>query len=260
MSQLIYELIPKVMADIGSVSKDRKNEAQKYSFRSIEDLYLAAQPAMAKHGIFCAPEVIERTEYRFEKINDYGKSTTWVHVMLKVAHRFYASDGSYITVTTVGEGLDNSDKSSNKAMSGAMKYALIELFCVPTEDIQDSDRTTPEAGLKRTGEIAAPVTLLPKAPLGKLPEAAVPKPSVPDEEYITSSQRQYLARRFRESISPDRQAEAEDARHAALSAMHLSGLFKSKFVDEDGNPTSALILASEYSEVGRVLVKAAKSL
>lgn len=145
----IYVLIPRVMNDIGGIAKTRKNEQQKYSFRGIEDFYLAAHPALIAHGVFCAPTVLEREMYRFEKTNEYGKVTTWCHVALKVEHRFYAPDGSYVSVTTWGEGLDNSDKASNKAMSGAMKYALIELFCVPTQDVEDSDRTTPEQGTRR---------------------------------------------------------------------------------------------------------------
>lgn len=146
---LIYRLIPQVMRAIGAVSKDRKNEQQKYSFRGIEDFYQAAHPALIEYGVFCAPTVLDREEYRFEKTNFDGKITTWLHVALKVEHRFYASDGSYVPVTTWGEGLDNSDKASNKAMSGAMKYALIELFCVPTKDVEDSDRDSPEQGSKR---------------------------------------------------------------------------------------------------------------
>jgi hypothetical protein len=264
MTQQIFELIPKVMADIGAVAKTQKNETQKYMFRGIDAFYQAAHPAMVKHGVFCAPEVIERTEYRFEKINDYGKTTTWVHVAMKIIHRFYAPDGSFVDVTTVGEGLDNSDKASSKCMSAAMKYAFIELFCVPTADIEESDRTTPEAGMKRSGPIAEPVTLAPIPPV-KVPD---PEPRIPFDEkpeegkpgYISKSQRQYLAKRFRESMKPERQNQADEARHAALSAMHLSGMFKSKFVDKDGNPTSEFVLESEYTEVGRVLVKAAKSL
>lgn len=259
MSGQIFELIPKVMKDIGAVAKSSKNEAQKYMFRSIDSFYQAAHPAMAAHGVFCAPEVVNRTEYRYEKINDYGKTTTWVHVVLKVVHRFYAPDGSSIEVTTVGEGLDNSDKASSKCMSAAMKYALIELFCVPTEDVEESDKTTPEAGLKRAP--AAPVTLVPTpAPPKEAPPAAPAE--LPEEEspYITSKQRSYLARRFRESIRPEKEKEAEEARHACLSAMHLSGLFRSKFVDGAGNPTSEFILTQEYESVGKALVKAAKSL
>ncbi len=72
MTEQIYELIPKVMRDIGGVAKTRKNEQQKYSFRGIEDFYQAAHPAMITHGVFCAPEVLERDIYRFEKTNEQG--------------------------------------------------------------------------------------------------------------------------------------------------------------------------------------------
>lgn len=258
MSGQIFELIPKVMADIGGVAKTRKNEQQKYSFRGIEDMYLAAHPAMVAHSVFCAPEVMERTEYRFEKMNDYGKVTTWVHVMVKVNHRFYAPDGSFVPVITCGEGLDNSDKATNKALSGAMKYALIELFCVPTEDVADSDRTTPEAGVAKPA--AAPVTLVPTPPPPK--EAPALPAELPEEEspYIDGKQQSYLARRFREAVKPEKQDQAEEARHAALSALGMTGHFKSKFIDENGNPTSKLILNDEYKEVGIMLMKAAKSL
>ncbi len=258
MSGQIYELIPKVMGDIGAVGKNRKNEQQKYAFRGIEDMYLAAHPAFVKHGVFCAPEVVERTEYRFEKVNDYGKTTTWVHVMLKVVHRFYAPDGSFVSVTTIGEGLDNSDKASNKAMSGAVKYALITLFSVPTEDIEDSDRATLEAGVKRSGPIAEPITLTPVTP-GKEPEGKTLEERI-DNKYITPSQVQYLSRRFRESVRAEKQNECEEARHACLGALELTGKFKSRFLDEHGNPTSKLILTSEYDAIGKALVRAAKSL
>ena len=249
----IFNLIPKVMAEIGGVAKTRKNEQQKYSFRGIEDMYLAAHPAMVHYGVFCAPEVVDRNEYRFEKINDYGKVSTWIHVALKVRHRFYASDGSYVDVTTCGEGLDNSDKATNKAMSGAMKYALIELFCVPTEDVEDADRTTPETGIKPVDPILEPIVL--EAPPVKEPEADSTEAST-----ISVAQQQKLARRFRESLKAEFQADAEELRHRALTAMSLSGMFKSKFIDNDGNPTSSRILDSEFEVVGKALVKAAKSL
>ncbi len=144
---LIHELIPKVMKDIGAVSKDRRNEQQKYAFRGIEDLLYAAQPAMVEHGIFCAPKILKRDVYRFEKTNDQGRVTTWNHVAIEVEYTFFASDGSSVPVVAPGEGLDNSDKATNKAMSAAMKYALIQLFCVPTKDVEDADRTSPEAGM-----------------------------------------------------------------------------------------------------------------
>ena len=130
------------MNEIGSVGKDGYNKHQNYKFRGIEQFYAAAHPALIKHGVFCVPQVVETITENYAK--EDGKNS--FRVLLKVNHKFYAEDGSFVEVITQGEGIDSSDKSSNKAMSAAMKYAFIELFSIPTEDVADSDRDSPEAG------------------------------------------------------------------------------------------------------------------
>lgn len=278
---LIYELIPKVMSEIGFVEKTRTNEIQKYKFRGIEDLYFAAHPAMTKHGIFCCPQVLDiQTQ---DRLSSNGKSS--IHVIMKIAHKFYASDGSLVEVITCGEGMDSSDKAVAKCMSMAMKYALIELFCVPTADVEDADQSSPEAGMAR-GPVAPAITLTRPAAPAKLPEgnghvasslvsgsgpgeaggsvdespaSSAPIP-VEESPYISPKQRQYLARRFRESLRQEMEPRADELRHQALFAMQESGLFSSQFLDAGGNPTSDFVLLHEYESVGRALVKAAKSL
>lgn len=252
MSGMIYSLIPRVMAEIGAVSKDQKNEQQKYMFRGIEAFYQAAHPALIKHGVFCAPEVLSREAYRFEKDGYEGKKTTWLHVTLKVCHRFYCEDGSYIDVITCGEGLDNSDKATNKAMSGAMKYALIELFCVPTKDIEDSDRMTPETGVQKVVEEPVKFTRKePQQPMVKTPYA--PPGDLPFKiQYITPKQAGDLAQRFRESLRPELQHMAEGLRHDFLT-IH-------KFIDKDGNPSSLMIPAADFVKVGKEAVQYAGGL
>jgi hypothetical protein len=42
----------------------------------------------------------------------------------------------------IGEAMDSGDKSSNKAMSAAYKYAAFQAFCIPTEGDNDADATT----------------------------------------------------------------------------------------------------------------------
>jgi len=289
MDEKIYALIPKVMADIGAVSKERSNEQQKYKFRGIEDFYQAAHPALIKHGVFCAPEVLEREEYRFEKTNYEGKATTWLHVTMKVRHRFYAEDGSYVDVITCGEGLDNSDKASNKAMSGAMKYAMIELFCVPTKDVEDSDRETPEQGAKRN---TSTETIVIERPPVKVPapaavttgsgitiketqalndiqdkalaahaadfkKAAVKQVTIPPDDpfaepFITSEQAGKIAKRFRESLREELQPMAEELRHNALTYY--------KYIDEHGNPSSLMIKAKDFTTMGKKLIEYARGL
>lgn len=239
----IFRLIPLVMNDIGAVSKDRKNEQQKYAFRGIEDFYQAAHPAMIKHGIFCAPKVLSREAYRFEKTNDQGRVTTWLHVALEVEHRFYAGDGSFVPVTTWGEGLDNSDKATNKAMSGAMKYALIELFCVPTKDVEDADRESPETGVARK-----PVARIEEdIPLNADDKRMLP----PVDDRITAEQAAKLHMRFRDSLLEEHQAKAKALLHEWLG--------KKMYLDADGNPSASAIRKSEFASVGKAAVEYAKS-
>ncbi len=40
--------------------------------------------------------------------------------------------------------MDSGDKASNKALSIAMKYALLQVFCIPTEDAKDPDADSPK--------------------------------------------------------------------------------------------------------------------
>ena len=47
-----------------------------------------------------------------------------------------------------GEGMDSGDKSSNKAMSVAFKYACFQVFCIPTEEMKDPDADTPPESVK----------------------------------------------------------------------------------------------------------------
>lgn len=238
---MIYKLISSVMEEIGFVAKTRRNEQQGYSFRGIEDMYQAAHPALVKHGVFCCPQVLEYvTESKTTK-----SGSPAIHAILKISHKFYAPDGSFVEVITCGEGVDSSDKAINKCMSAAMKYAFIELFSIPTKDIEDSDRTSPESGVTQE-----PVTLTRPLPVNP-----------PDDSgFIAPEKRSYLARRFRESLKKEFQFRDNELRHAALVAMQQSKLFKSQFIDKDGNPTSDMILDNEFDAIGKALVKAAKSI
>jgi hypothetical protein len=53
------------------------------------------------------------------------------------------ADGSSHTARTFGEASDSGDKATNKAMSAAMKYAVLMTFTVPTEGDNDADAATP---------------------------------------------------------------------------------------------------------------------
>jgi len=145
----IYSLINKVMSEVGGVEKNSKNTQQGYSFRGIDDLYAALQPPLVKYGVFYVTNV-EKVEQSLKESKSGGMLTCTV---LTVSFTFYAPDGSSIVVRTVGEGMDSGDKSCSKAMSTALKYALLQLFCIPTSEPKDSEHESPEPVYKRESEV-----------------------------------------------------------------------------------------------------------
>jgi hypothetical protein len=139
---MIHAAMAKCMAEIGSVSKRQTNEGLGYAYRALADVYLACQPVMAANGVHFAPFRI--CDYKCEKF-DRGNGKFSFHVTMMVEHRFYASDGSFVSVTTIGEAIDTSDKASNKAMSASAKYALVQGYCLPEADPDaDADHSHPE--------------------------------------------------------------------------------------------------------------------
>ena len=136
----IYEALTAVMRDCGAVGKDSKNPQQGYKYRGIDAVMNAVNPALTKNRVFVAPEVLEMT--REERTT--GRGTLLIYSVAKVKYTFYAEDGSSITAVVIGEGMDSGDKSMNKAMSAAFKYALFQVLCIPTEEMIDSEVDSPE--------------------------------------------------------------------------------------------------------------------
>lgn len=139
----IFKLMSQVMAEMAVVGKNRRNTEQGYNFRSIDDVYGAAQPALVKAGVFCTPRVLSKT------IKDVTSKSggAGTHVILDVEFEWCAPDGSSVTCVLPGEATDYSDKACNKAMSAAYKYAIFQTFAVPICEggaDRDADYQTPE--------------------------------------------------------------------------------------------------------------------
>lgn len=131
----IYQAINAIMKEVPAIGKDRKNIQQGYNFRGIDDIYNALNEHLAKHGVFATSEVLshEREE------RQTARGGTLIYSIITVKFNFYAIDGSSVSMTMIGEGMDSGDKASNKAMSTAYKYAMMQLFCIPTNDAKDTE-------------------------------------------------------------------------------------------------------------------------
>jgi hypothetical protein len=141
----IYETIAAVMGEIGAIGKTSKNEQQKFMFRGIDAVMNAINPALVKYKLFIVPEILE--QIREERQSKNGGIL--IYSVCKIKYTFYAEDGSSISATVIGEGMDSGDKATNKAMSIAFKYACFQVFCIPTEEMVDPDAECHEVKEKK---------------------------------------------------------------------------------------------------------------
>jgi hypothetical protein len=155
----VYQLIAAVSADLArtGISKAQKNDQQGYKFRGIDDVLNALAPMLATHGLVILPRVMARTQT--ERTTPRGG--VLFYTLVEVEFDFVSShDGSRHTVKVFGEAMDSGDKSTNKAMSAAYKYAAFQTFCIPTEGDNDADKTTHEVSPYVTPEQAAEIERL----------------------------------------------------------------------------------------------------
>lgn len=137
----IFSAINAVMRDLGAVTKDKRNQQHGFNYRGVDDVMNALNPQMVKHNLFCVPEVIrqEREERKTAKGNNL------IYSIVTMRYTLYAEDGSSIQAVVIGEGMDSGDKATNKAMAIAYKYAMFQIFSIPTEETApDPDQTTPD--------------------------------------------------------------------------------------------------------------------
>lgn len=137
---LIYQKIIEVMKDINAIGKDRRNQQQGFQFRGIDDVMNELHGSLAKCGVFVLPNVLEETR----TTGKTARGGDMFYTRLKIKFGFYAEDGSHVDAVVIGEAMDTADKASNKALSIGLKYAMLQVFCIPTEDEKDPDAVSPQ--------------------------------------------------------------------------------------------------------------------
>lgn len=139
----VYTAINDVTAIMSKegIAKSRKNSAQGYAFRGIDDVYKTLSGALVEAKLCIIPKMLEREI--IERTTKNG--TALFYITLKAQFDFVSMvDGSKHEVVTYGEAMDSGDKATNKAMSAAYKYAALMTFCIPTEGDHDTENQTHE--------------------------------------------------------------------------------------------------------------------
>lgn len=134
-SPAIYPALIKANKAIGAIAKNNANQQQHFMFRGVDDVYNELHPILAECGIVIIPEVVN-----YEVSERQARNGVLLYTRATILHHFTAEDGSHVTTKVVGEAMDSGDKGMNIAL----KYALFQIFTIPTKEDKDPDATSYE--------------------------------------------------------------------------------------------------------------------
>lgn len=138
--KLIFQKMTSILKETKAITKSEKNQQQGFKFRGIDNVMNELHELFAKNDVFILQEVQDFTV----DARPTAKGGTLFYTRAKIKFRYMTTDGSSVETVNVGEAMDSADKGMNKAMSIALKYSLLQMFLIPTEEPKDPDRDTPE--------------------------------------------------------------------------------------------------------------------
>lgn len=146
-SKKIYQALANILAEAEAVKKNKSNSQQGFKYRSIDDMFNALHNLFAKNKVFISFNIKEKNTEIIEQNNKLLFKTS-----LLIEYVFTYEDGSSVSTTTYSEALDFGDKGTGKALSYALKYVLMQMFLIPTEDVSDNDAESIEVNNKQVNK------------------------------------------------------------------------------------------------------------
>lgn len=128
--------LAEVMAAVERVPKSGRNKFHNYDYATEADIVAAVRVAMAERQVMMVPTVLDT------KWGEVARQKGGNERLCTLTVRFTLHDGEsgeQLAFDVLGEGTDTGDKASYKAMTGAVKYALLKLFLIPTGDDPEED-------------------------------------------------------------------------------------------------------------------------
>ncbi len=151
----IYQRINAVMKEVTYVQKESRKVNNMYTFCSHDSVTSALHVPMTIHGIAMIPSIVELTQ-------DGNKTI----VKMEVAFINIDKPEEQVKVIYYGYGIDPSDKGIGKAVSYAVKYAMLKTFCLETGDDVERDNIEHIPSQKKEESVDYPELL--KLELGKI--------------------------------------------------------------------------------------------
>jgi hypothetical protein len=134
---------------IAYVQKRGHNERKNYNYVTAADIAGAVGDILAELGVVVVP----RLESISHEPSRMARSEVEHVARVVMAYTFMDVDtAEEITVKVAGEGLDAGDKAPYKAMTGALKYALLQSFLLATGDDPENEPAQPHYARSRQSQ------------------------------------------------------------------------------------------------------------
>jgi len=133
----IHSKLSAILKAVGYIEKTGTNASQGYKYVQAAAVADKIRNEFAERGLTMIPENIEVTE---SGLTPSGKQAL---ITLRITWKISDSEsGESVTFQSVGSGSDSTDKAVYKAMTGALKYALLLGFLIPTGDDPENEKAT----------------------------------------------------------------------------------------------------------------------
>lgn len=145
----VHEALTKVMTDVGAVRKTDRNSQQNFSFRGVDAVTSAVYPALIKHGVVVVPKVLD---YKYGTVVVGRNRTEMGHAQLMIEFKFIGPEGDAVESVVAAESMDAGDKATAKAHSVALRTALLQTLCLPTDDPDPDTHSYERSGVDPADE------------------------------------------------------------------------------------------------------------
>ena len=128
----VFQRLHAIMTELKPLAHDKTvkiRNSDGYGYISHDAVSLAVRPLLSKYRVQVIPTLAKRAD-----------NTNRCELEIDVSFVNIDRPGDFTGVRSVGYGVDPSDKGPGKALSYAMKYAYLKVFCLNAgDDIEEQD-------------------------------------------------------------------------------------------------------------------------
>ncbi len=132
--------LAEIMSVIERIPKRGHNQHFNYDFATESDITSEIRQRMAERSLMLIPDV-QSVTWRDAQTKSGIQSVCCLMVRFTV---YDGQSGETLSFVVPGEGQDSGDKCVPKAMTSALKYALLKTFMIPTGDDPERDHEAPK--------------------------------------------------------------------------------------------------------------------